>query len=285
MKIGIIGLGLMGASFGRTLVKKGLATVYGADADAEVLLKAELLGAMNEPLTTKNAAELDILVCAVFPRAVKSAVEPYLPYLKEGAIVLDFCGLKRLIVDCFSQWAIQYPSLVFVGGHPMAGREYSGIDHSVTTLFEKASMVLVPVNADIFALDSLKRFFLSVGFSKVVVTDAYDHDRMIAFTSQLCHILSNNYIKNKSADRHDGFSAGSYKDLTRVARLNPVMWSQLMMDNRDVLVEELNEYIDHLVSYRNALTEGDEEALKELLAEGNNRKLKIDGRNKNATQN
>ena len=160
----------------------------------------------------------------------------------------------------------------------MAGREFSGIDHAVSTLFEKSSMLLVPVSTDIFAEEKLKAFFLSIGFGEVVFTTAEKHDEIISFTSQLCHIVSNAFIKSPTAQVHHGFSAGSYRDLTRVARLSPAMWSQLMTDNKDMLSAELKTLIGNLQKYADALDKGDEEELKSLLSEGNELKLSIDAR-------
>ncbi|MBQ4443471.1 MAG: prephenate dehydrogenase [Clostridia bacterium] len=278
MNIGIIGLGLMGGSFGRTLVKRTPHTVYGWDVNPAVMQKAELLRAYHEPLTENNARTLDMLVVSIYPRDFASAVASYLPLLPKGCYVTDFCGTKRTVVAAMRGFAETYPDLVFVGGHPMAGREFSGVEHATYTLFDRASMLLVPVNADIYALDSLKKFYLSVGFGAVHVTDWQYHDKMIAFTSQLCHIVSNAYIKNEAAESHDGFSAGSYRDLTRVARLNPTMWSQLMMENREELSAELGELIANLSAYKVALDEGDRDRLYALLDEGNRRKLAIDAR-------
>ena len=282
MRVGIIGLGLIGGSFARTLVKKGIAEVYGADREESVMKKAELIGAIDKRLTLENARELDMLVLCIFPKDVKSVLDAYLPCLKEGATVTDFCGIKREIVSVYKQAKERYPNIRFVGAHPMAGREFSGIEHSVTTLYDKASMILVPVDEDIFFLEDVKKFFLSVGFGQVVVTDADNHDKMIAFTSQLCHVVSNNYIKNASALSHDGYSAGSYKDLTRVARLDPNMWSELMISNRDYILQELNEFISNITEYRDAIQDNDKERLCKLLADGNELKLEIDVRNKNA---
>ncbi|MDD6358313.1 MAG: prephenate dehydrogenase/arogenate dehydrogenase family protein, partial [Bacteroidales bacterium] len=276
MKVGIIGLGLMGGSFGRTLVKQGLATVFGYDIDPSVMEKGLLLRAYNYALTEENARNLDVLIVATVPKYFYSSVNKFAPYLKRGAIVTDFCGIKRKILTDMKRLSEKYSNLVFVGGHPMAGREFSGIDHAVTTLFDKASMILVPYNADIFALDKIKKFYLSAGFSEVVITDADNHDSMIAYTSQLCHIVSNAFIKNEQAEKHSGYSAGSYKDLTRVARLNPDMWTELMSDNRDKILSELEEFIANVTKYRDAIKNNDDEELKRLLAEGNERKLKID---------
>ena len=280
MNIGIIGLGLMGGSLGKTLIKKGEHKVFGYDISEQVMLKADMLKAIDAPLTEETAKNIDMLVVSLYPSGFLSALEKFLPYLKDGVIITDFCGIKRETVEIMKELSKKYPSLIFVGGHPMAGREFSGIDRSVSTLFEKASMILVNVNADIFTLEFIKGFYLALGFSEVVITSAEYHDRAIAFTSQLCHIVSNAFIKNEIASEHFGYSAGSYKDLTRVARLNPEMWAELMGKNSDNLSKELDELIANLTLYSKALKSKDNAELKRLLAEGNDRKLMIDTRNK-----
>ena len=280
MKIGIVGLGLMGGSFGRTLIRQGY-TVYGYDISPDVMLKAELMKAFTEPLTEKTAKQADILIAAVNPSAFKGAVEKFLPSLKKGAVVSDFCGVKRTVVSVMQGFKKQYPHLNFIGAHPMAGREFSGIEHSSITLFEKASMILVPVKADIFTLDKIKEFYLSTGFSRVVITDAEHHDEVIAYTSQLCHIVSNAFILSAQADNRSGYSAGSFKDLTRVARMNPEMWTELISANRDKALKELDELIGNLNKYRAAIATKDDEKLKDLFSAGNERKIKIESENKN----
>ena len=276
-KVGIIGLGLMGGSFGRVLVREGYG-VFGTDKSEAVMKKALLANAYCEPLTAENASELDLLVVSIFPRDFEEAVRAYLPALKDGAIVMDFCGNKRLVTQAMRALSAERPDLVFVGGHPMAGREYAGIEHSSVRLFEGASMILVPVTEDLFVLAELKKFYLSLGFGEVVVTTPEKHDEMIAYTSQLCHVVSNAFIKSKSAKEHGGFSAGSYRDLTRVARLNPDMWAELMTDNRDCLKRELDGLIASLQAYADALGAGEEARLRELLAEGDKIKREIDKR-------
>ncbi len=280
MKIGIIGLGLIGGSLGKTLKKLGGYTVYGYDISDAVMLKADMLGAINAPLDEKSAKDIDMLIVSLYPSYFLSSIERFLPLLKDGAIVTDFCGIKRKTVKEMKELAVEYPNLVFVGGHPMAGREFSGIERSVSSLFEKASMILTNVNADIFTLEKIKSFYLALGFSEVVITTPEYHDKAIAFTSQLCHIVSNAFIKNEIASEHFGYSAGSYKDLTRVARLNPDMWSELMIENGDNLQKELDELICNLQKYNVALKNNDKAELRKLLNEGNERKLLIDSNNK-----
>ena len=280
MKIGIIGLGLMGGSLGKNLKKIGGHTVYGYDILDSVMLKADLLGAINAPLDENTVKDIDMLIVSLYPSCFLSSIERFLPLLKDGAIITDFCGIKRKTVNEMKDLAVKYPNLIFVGGHPMAGREFSGIERSVSNLFDKASMILTNVNADIFTLEKLKAFYTSLGFSEVVITTPEYHDKAIAFTSQLCHIVSNAFIKNRIASEHFGYSAGSYRDLTRVARLNPKMWAELMSENGDNLSKELDELICNLQKYSVALKNDDVYELEKLLSEGNERKLLIDKNNK-----
>lgn len=280
MNIGVIGLGLMGASFARTLKRRTDNVVYGFDKDSGVILKATLIGAIDKELSHKNAKQLDMLVLSVPPRAIESILDEYLPLLKKGCTVLDFCGIKREICSLMSQKSKDCPGIFFFGGHPMAGREYSGIDHSVTTLFDNASMLLIPITSNIFNTEKIKTFFLNFGFKEVVFTNPDLHDSEIAFTSQMCHIVSNAFIKSPSAVIHHGYSAGSYKDLTRVARLDSKMWSSIMIDNRDKLLPELNIFIENINKYKRALENADEDTLECLLEEGNRIKLSIDSRGK-----
>lgn len=273
--VGIIGLGLMGGSFGRTLVKKGY-RVLAFDVKSEVMLKGELMSAFTEPLTAKNAKFADILVVSVAPERFSDAVTPFLPFLKKGAVVTDFCGVKRTVTKKMREFSERYENLCFIGGHPMAGREFSGIEHSSVNLFDKASMILVPVRADIFQVEAVKNFFLSVGFARVVLTTAEYHDEVIAYTSQLCHIVSNAFIKNASAEKRSGYSAGSFKDLTRVARMDADLWTELIFCNRDNALRELDELILNLNSYRAAIEDGDRERLKRLFKDGSDRKIKIE---------
>lgn len=275
MKIGIVGLGLIGGSFGRTAVKAGH-EVFGEDRQEAVLIKAEMLCAITGRLSEASSKNLDLLISAVNPSDFESSVEKYLPHLKSGAVVMDFCGTKRGVVSAMKRLSEKYGGLTFIGGHPMAGREFSGIEHSSATLFHKASMILVPVKGDIFALDGIKKLFLSLGFGEAVITTAENHDRMIAFTSQECHVVSNAFVKSPRAKEHFGYSAGSYKDMTRVARLSPAMWTELMLENADYLAEELDILVENLQKYSAAIKRGDKKELFDLLAEGNEIKLAID---------
>ena len=273
MKIGIVGLGLIGGSLGRTLVGRTNDVVYAFDISKKAMLDGKLLGAYHHELTEKNISEIDLLILSLYPNVLENALEEYCPKLKDGCLVMDCCGNKRRVVKQMKELSKRYPNLDFISAHPMAGREFSGVSHSTATLFDRASMILVPVKADLKKIAWLKAYSLSIGFGTVVITTAEKHDEIIAFTSQLAHLVSSSYIKSQTALQFMGFSAGSFRDMTRVARLSPEMWSQLTVDNADYLVNEIDSIVNSLNEYKNALKNGDAVKMRELLADGNEKKL------------
>ena len=273
MKIGIIGLGLIGGSLGRTIVNRTLDTVYAFDISKKAMLDGKLLTAYHKPLDEENIKELDVIFFSLYPDALEQALEEYCPKLKDGCLVCDCCGNKRRVSEQMQRLAKKYPKLEFISTHPMAGREFSGVNHSTATLFDKASMILVPVKASLKTTAWLKQYVLDLGFGGVVMSTAEKHDEIIAFTSQLAHLVSSSYIKSETAGQFMGFSAGSFRDMTRVARLSPEMWAQLTIDNSDFLVGEIESLIKSLGEYKSALENKDKETMKKLLADGNEKKL------------
>ena len=268
MNIGIIGLGLIGGSLGRAISTKTSHKVYGLALHDSTMIKAELCGAIQERLTKDNAKELDMLIITLYPRAIEESLEEWAPLLKKGCIVIDCGGTKRSICEKMKHLHYLYPDLIFAGGHPMAGREFSGFSHSQASLFEKATMLIVPIKTPLDALVKIKEFALELGFEGLVITTAQEHDEMISFTSQLAHIVSSSYIKNPLATTHYGFSAGSFRDMTRVAKLNPQMWSELMLENRDYLVPQIENLQENLEAFKKALDNNDKETLEKLLDDG-----------------
>ena len=273
MKIGIIGLGIIGGSLGRTIVNRTNDTVYAFDISKKAMLDGKLLSAYHKELNKDNISQMDMLILSLYPKALESALEEYCPLLKDGCLVMDCCGNKRRVVSQMQDLSKKYPTLDFISAHPMAGREFSGVNHSTATLFDRASMILVPVKADIKKVAWLKSYSLSIGFGTVVITTAEKHDEIIAFTSQLAHLVSSSYIKSETALQFMGFSAGSFRDMTRVARLSPEMWSQLTIDNADFLVGEIDSIINRLNEYKQALKNKDIDTMRSLLADGNEKKL------------
>lgn len=276
MTVGILGLGLIGGSLARAYALAGH-TVYAADKDESILAFAQLAGAVDAPLTSENTGQCDLVLLAIYPEGAAAWLEENAPFISKNTLVMDCCGVKQRICErCFP--VAQKYGFTFMGGHPMAGTQFSGFKHSRADLFAGAPMVLVPHRFDdMDLLDRAKNALAPCGFGSFSVTTACDHDRMIAFTSQMPHILSNAFIKSPTAAAHKGFSAGSYKDLTRVAWLNPQMWAELFLENREFVLNELNTYITALECYRDAVEQQDQEALIALLDEGRKRKEAVDG--------
>lgn len=276
MKVGILGLGLIGGSLARAYALEGH-TVYAQEADEQILSFAILSGAVHAPLDEERIAQCELILLAIYPDGSASWLENHAPQISPSALVLDCCGIKREVCARCFPLAEKY-GFTFVGGHPMAGTQFSGFKYSRATLFRGAPMVLVPpVFDDISLLERVKEALKPCGFGSFSVTTAEDHDKMIAFTSQMPHILSNAYIKSPTALNHKGFSAGSYKDLTRVAWLNAPMWAELFLENRENVLFELDTYLNSLNAYRQAVADGDFDRLVELLEEGKKRKEEVDG--------
>lgn len=277
MIVGVQGLGLIGGSFARVYHAAGH-TVYAAETDKSILDFAIMEGVVTAPLTKENISSCDLVLLVVPPQGIIDFVREMAPHIGPHPLVIDGCGVKREVCAACFPLAKEY-GFTFVGGHPMAGTQYAGYARSKANMFHNAPMVIVPPDFDdILLLDKVKELLAPAGFSRVSVTTAEDHDEMISFTSQMIHILSNAYIKSPTARGHKGFSAGSYKDMTRVAWLDPNMWSELLLDNRDNLLRELDFYMNSLLEYRAALQDRDRERMRQLLADGRRCKEEVDGR-------
>ncbi len=276
MNVGILGLGLIGGSLARAYALEGH-TVFAAEKDESMLSFAMLAGAVHGKLDESTICQCDLILLAIYPDGSARWLEENAHLVNRRALVLDCCGIKREICQrCFP--LAEKHGFSFVGGHPMAGSQFSGFKYSRANLFENQPMVLIPpVFDDIELLTQVKEALKPCHFGTFSVTTAEKHDKMIAFTSQMPHILSNAFIKSPTAVEHKGFSAGSYKDLTRVAWLNPKMWAELFLENQDYLLEELDFYIESLSAYRKAIHNHDTAALIALLEEGKRRKEEVDG--------
>lgn len=277
MKIGIVGLGLIGGSLAKAYKKNSDHHILGFDKDPSVVSFARVYGAIDESLCDDNIKDCDALIIAINPKDAVEFLESHAQLISPKTLVLDCCGTKRTICNDGFRLALEH-GFTFVGGHPMAGTHKSGFSNSTEDMFKGAPMVLVPPIFDnIQLLDRVKKILDPLGFSFLHVTTAEKHDNIIAFTSQLAHVVSNAYIKSPTAKEHKGVSAGSYKDLTRVAWLDPGMWADLFICNRDNLLRELDTIISSLSQYRDALEAEDFPALRELLREGKKAKEEVDG--------
>lgn len=276
MIVGIVGLGLIGGSLARAYKQKKH-TVYGYDLDDKILDVAKMVNVIDEELDKDTIAQCDCILIALYPKATIEYLEEMGTYINNRTVVIDCCGVKEEVCEAGFKIAEKY-GFTFVGGHPMAGKQYSGFKYSREDLYENASMIIVPEKCnDIEFLNRVKEMLLPAGFGKITVSTAKEHDKIIAFTSQMPHIVSNAFIKSPTAREHNGFSAGSYKDLTRVAWLNENMWTELFFDNKENIVKELDFFIDEITKYKKALLEDNRDKMVELLREGRICKEEVDG--------
>lgn len=276
MTVGIVGLGLIGGSFAKAYHAAGH-TVLAFDIDRSTYDFAVLSGTVNGPLTDETLSTCDLILIAVIPSAAVDYLKHHAAHIGPKPVVIDCCGTKRVVCAACFPLAKEY-GFTYLGGHPMAGTHNSGFKYATPTMFHNAPMVLVPENHnDIQLLSRVKDLLAPAGFSRFSITTAEQHDEMIAFTSQLAHVVSNAYIKSPTAGLHKGFSAGSYKDMTRVAWLAPRMWAELFLENKEYLMTELNTLIDNLRQYQDAMERNDLPGLVQLLDEGRRRKEEVDG--------
>ncbi len=277
MNIGIAGLGLIGGSMAKSIKTKTGHTVFGCDINSETLLLAKLSGAIDDELTGNSLTVCDIIFLALTPKVATDWLEAHAESISSSAVVVDFCGVKRSVSEEMRKTADTH-GFAYIGGHPMAGKERGGFKNSSPDLFTGASMILTPDSETLpETLEMLSRLFYDAGFGRVVYSNADEHDRIIAYTSQLAHIVSSAYIKSPEAQRQRGFSAGSFRDMTRVAYLDENMWTELFLCDRDYLTKELDILIANLNEYKDALEKGDSITLKRLLKEGRECKIQAGG--------
>ena len=277
MNVGIVGLGLIGGSMAKSIKVRTAHTVWGIDLDAETMTLSRLSGAIDGALTAENLPLCDLVLVAIRPAAAIRWVGDNAKFIQKTAILVDLCGVKRNVCEQLAPIA-KANGFAYIGGHPMAGRERGRFVHSSEELFTGASMILTPdQNTDMRMLETLKAFFTDIGFAGLTFSTPEEHDRIIAYTSQLAHLVSSAYIKSPEAQRRRGFSAGSFRDMTRVAHLDEAMWTELFLDDADYLTEQLEILIDHLNEYREALAAHDAEQLQALLKDGREKKATAGG--------
>lgn len=275
MNIAVIGLGLIGGSMARTIKLHTTHTVYGCDLNAQTIQQAYLMGAIDGEMTEESLRQCDMVLVSLYPGAIVRWVTDHAGDFKPGCLVIDCGGVKQHICEQLiplaraGQWH-------FLGGHPMAGREFSGFRYARDDLFDGASMIICTDGFDDPALLQFAReFFLDLGFRRVQFTNPKTHDEMIAYTSQLAHIVSSAYVKCPMADQHRGFSAGSFADMTRVAKLNEGMWTELFFDNREALLPVVEDLVQRMTEYRDALRDNDRDGMMKLLREGRETKERL----------
>ena len=250
MVVGIRGMGLIGGSFEKAFHRAGHDVVNLKGATAEVIGSCEL-----------------VVVCLP-PLMVAPWIREHSAEFSAGTLITDAAGVKGVVCPKIEPIA-KATKWVYVGGHPMAGKERSGYANADADLYRGASMIFTPFAwTDPAVVERLKAIFSEIGFARFVVTDPAHHDEMIAYTSQLAHVVSSAYVRDPLAAKHLGFSAGSFQDMTRVATVDPDIWTDLFLSNKDSLDAVLTRLIERLGLYRDAIRGEDAVALKRLLVEG-----------------
>ncbi len=266
--VGIVGLGLIGGSMAKTVRETTTCQIYACNRSKNIVEQAIAEDVIHGELNQETLGLCDLLILSLYAGRNIEYMKNNISFMKKGAIVVDCTGIKGSICNELSDFC-ENVGLHFIGGHPMAGIEKSGYQYSFFGLFNNATMILCRDHNTVEAIFSeTKDFFLNLGFGKIRETTAEEHDSVIAYTSQMAHLVSSAYIKNPTCEKRYGFSAGSFKDLTRVAYLNEDMWTELFAENREHLLEELDVFIEHIKEYRNVLEKKDYETLHRLLAEG-----------------
>lgn len=267
MKIAVVGLGIIGGSFCKALKKYTDHYVIGLNRTESTAQKALDTGAIDKIGTPQELAEADIIILCMYPQADVDFIIQNGQYIKKGALVTDAAGTKRAICPQLCELAQKF-GFVFVGSHPMAGKETNGFDVSDADLYHNASYIITPCGAEQKYVDILSELAKSIGFGTIKISTPEEHDRMIAFTSQLPHVLACSYVLSPSCPNHKGFSAGSYRDVSRVANINSKLWSELFLENKEPLMQELDILIKNITSIINAIKSDDRQNLTDLLEQG-----------------
>ena len=276
MKVGIVGLGLIGGSLARAYKAQGH-TVLGTDTDKKTVGFVKLTGVIDGELTKEEMPLCDLVLIAIPPSQAETWLEENAALFTKDTLIMDCCGIKRRVCDVAFRM-MEETDMLFVGAHPMAGRQVWGFKNSMADMFRGATCAIVPKDgSDIRLLTKVKTMLAPLGVAKFLVMTAEEHDRVIAFTSQMSHLISNAFVKSDQALKEEAEAAGgSFRDMTRVAYLDEHMWTELFLENRDNLLSELDIFMSELERYRDALVSEDADALTKLLAEGSERKQEVE---------
>lgn len=270
MKIAVVGLGLIGGSFCKAIKAYTQHTCLGVgrDLNSKSVQMALQVDAIDKAIIPEQLGEADLSIICLHPQGIIDFILANQQYFRPGSIVIDAGGVKERIVEAV-QDVLTARGVIFMGCHPMAGREFSGFAYSLPDLYKGASLILTPRD-DVpeEAKKVVEQLARDLKFGRIVYTTPQEHDKTIAFTSQLAHVVSSAYIKSPTVKNESGFSAGSFKDLTRVAKLNEDMWTDLFLMNRSALLYEVDTIIGALQEYREALADQDAERLRALLRDG-----------------
>ena len=271
MNIFVSGMGLIGGSFCKALKKYTNHTVIGYDINSDIEKLAVSENSIDR-IFNGDYSGIDVIIVCMYPEITEQYFYSTVPRMEKNTLITDVCGIKGEMSERLHKLTRQY-GISYIPIHPMAGKEVGGYSNSSADLYIRANMVITPFrDSDGNKVGMLSRLSENIGFRKIVVTTPQEHDSMIAYTSQLAHIVSSAYVKSPSLEKECGFSGGSFQDMTRIATMNEEMWTSLFMQNRKNLENELSILIQNLEKYRKALEENDSRTMKKLIREGSDLK-------------
>lgn len=265
-KILIVGLGLIGGSYAAALSQNDW-EVGAIDPDPQAIAFAEKAGFIRHGRTEPEAeyvGKFDIVVFALYPHVLLEWLEKYGPWLRDGALATDVTGVKSGVVE--KAQALLFPRVEFIGAHPMAGREVSGVENARADLFRGANYIVTPTAANteeaIACCEALGR---TLGARNISRLTPKEHDEMIGFLSQLTHCIAVALMTCKESRHLVDYTGDSFRDLTRIAKINENMWTELFLWNREELLSQMDLFIAHFAKLRDALAQGDEETMKSMM--------------------
>ena len=278
----IVGLGLLGGSYARALKKKGY-TVIAIDkriSAIEYALKNGIIDEGTDAVDEKFVARASLIVFALYPKVFLEWIDKYADILPKGAVITDVTGVKGCIVDAIQS---KLPEGVeFIAAHPMAGREVYGVENSDDRIFQNANFIVVPTDKNTAeGIETCMELGRELGFKDVSILDAEKHDEMIAFLSQLTHCIAVSLMCASDDDGIVHYTGDSFRDLTRIARINEDMWTELFMMNREPLLYEMEQFSNQFGKLVTALKNGDEETMKEMMKLSTRRRALFDKKGNN----
>ena len=278
MVVTVIGLGVIGASFAMALKNAGYKEVYGIDVNTETIDKAEKLGIIKKGFTNGDEIlkESDLVILSIYPDAVEKFISDNFNNFKDSSIITDVTGVKCAIIDKVRQ--VLPKNVDFVFGHPMAGREKQGIDYATNTVFNNANYIITPIKENRKEnIELLEELVLKLGFRRVAKISPEEHDLIISFTSQLPHAIAVALINSDKLECDTGcFIGDSYRDLTRIANINEVLWSELFFYNKENLLSMIDSFLDEMNKIKICIENNDEENLKDIFIESSKRRIKLE---------
>ena len=273
MNIGIIGLGLMGASFAKRLSPQKDKTIYGIDQNEQTIQTALELNIIKEGSTDpgKLIKKCNLIILALYPTMIKPWIVENQQYLESGTILMDISGVKTNIVEPVQ--AILREDLELISIHPMCGRESRGIDFAQADIFDNANYIIVPTNKNTAtAIEAAKQLGKDLRIKNISILSCEEHDRMIGFLSQLTHVIAISLMNTHDNSHLVEYTGDSFRDLTRIATINEDLWSELFLLNKDILLDEIDQFLDATKHFRDSLEKEDIDEMKRLFIQSTNRR-------------